>query len=416
MARSPHEGSPPSPIPPDADWRLLERYLAGAATASERDEVERWVTHDATHASLLDSLRALTAASAHARGVDVDTPAARERVHQRIAHVARAASENAAPRSPDSAGTTVPRPTLVAAATASPVRRARAGGTWPRGIGGGAGWRWAAVAASILVGLRVGLTVASGRHRSHFVRAEREYAAAAGQRLSVTLVDGTQLTLAPASRVRLAAEYGRGAREVVLDGEAYFAVVHDAAHPFAVRARGAVARDVGTAFDVRAYPEDAGARIAVAAGAVTISTVGRCRSGLGAGGCGAQMHAGDVATVVNGNVAVEHDISVASLTGWMQGRLAFDNTPMPEVMRELARTFDLRITLADSGLTTQRITGLFDNESVDEVLDDVAGLVGGQYEREGRLVVIKRRGPGVRRRELEPRTPLTTAEARGASQ
>jgi len=67
-------------------------------------------------------------------------------------------------------------------------------------------------------------------------RGTREYTTAAGQRLSVTLDDGTQLTLAPASRVRLAAGYGEGratggsktrpygARELELEGEAYFAV------------------------------------------------------------------------------------------------------------------------------------------------------------------------------------------------
>ena len=67
---------------------------------------------------------------------------------------------------------------------------------------------------------------------------------------------------------------GGGTREVELEGEAYFAVVHDAARPFAVRAHGAVATDVGTAFDVRAYPEDAGARIAVTEGAVAVTAPG----------------------------------------------------------------------------------------------------------------------------------------------
>ena len=79
-------------------------------------------------------------------------------------------------------------------------------------------------------------------------------------------------------------------------------------------------------------------------------------------------------------------------------------------MRELSRAFDLTITVADSALALHPITGSFADESVDEVLDDVAGIVGGSYDRVGRTVIIRRHGSGVERHGGRQAMPLTTAQ------
>src|SRR3982751_821192 len=79
--------------------------------------------------------------------------------------------------------------------------------------------------------------------------------AAVAQQTRVTLGDGTRVVLNAGSRLSYADDFGRGTRDVVLDGEGYFDVVHDASRPFRVLARGSVAQDVGTRFVVRAYPE-----------------------------------------------------------------------------------------------------------------------------------------------------------------
>lgn len=243
---------------------------------------------------------------------------------------------------------------------------------------------------------------------------------AAGQRLSVTLVDGTQFTLAPASRVGVAADYGRlGARrDVELEGEAYFVVAHDAAHPFAVRAHGAVARDIGTAFDMRAYPEDAGARIAVAEGAVVVrAEMRRPGSRLLSPvspllSHAAELRVGDVATISDVGIAVQHRADIAGLTGWMQGKLVFNGTPLGEAVREVGRMFGVRVTVADSVLATEPLNGAFDDATVDGVLDAITGVVGGRYERVGDTMVIRRRAAGTRRRGPEGQAPLTTVQNR----
>ncbi len=256
----------------EPDYLLLDRYFAGECTPAEDAVLQRWIAERPDRRNWVEDLRAMR------RGIHlVPNPAPVVDVNAEWVAFATEAARSGQRDAQDRVGApssphTVPQP-------------------WRRGVGAGirgqGSGRSVAVAVSVvLVAIGVGLLARRSlvRDPRSLSPAVREYATAAGQRLSVTLVDGTRFTLAPASRVRVGAEYGRGERRVTLEGEAYFAVVHDAAHPFVVRARGAAARDVGTAFDVRAYPEDVGARIAVAEGAVAVTTMaGGCRIGDAAG-------------------------------------------------------------------------------------------------------------------------------------
>jgi transmembrane sensor len=387
-----------------AELLRLERYLVGQCLPEERAAVDRWLAeHPDQHA-------------------DVE-------LHRRIAEAT--AALRVPPVAADDAWAHMADRIDIAAAVgrrATSGSRAALRAARPRSV----------IAAMVVIALGVGIAVGS-RHRASVASPGREYATMAGQRLTVTLADGTQMTLGPESRARVgpwreggpvstgpsaAGETSSGARGVELDGEAYFAVVHNAEHPFAVRAHGAVARDVGTAFDVRAYPEDAGARIAVVEGAVAVSAAAACRTAIGTraahppspdmpgGSCAAQVQAGDVAAVENEGVTVKHDPDIAALTMWMQGGLVFENTPLPQVLRDIARTFGVEVTVADSALLRQRITATFVDQPLAVVLDEVTQAVGARYERTEHGIVIRSGMAGARRRSDDPRPAMATALAR----
>src|ERR1700676_3625297 len=67
----------------------------------------------------------------------------------------------------------------------------------------------------------------SSHHAAPVTPARRTYATVAGERAELRLSDGTRVRLAPASRLSVSADYGTDRRDVYLDGEAYFDVVHD---------------------------------------------------------------------------------------------------------------------------------------------------------------------------------------------
>lgn len=210
------------------------------------------------------------------------------------------------------------------------------------------------------------------------------------ERTTLRLPDGTAVSLAPASRLRLAADYGDDRRDVYLDGEAYFDVTHDSLRPFTVFAGNASARDLGTQFLVRKYPEDSTVHVVVRTGSVAMSGVGR----LGAGDLG-RLGA-------DGHASLRHGVAVGSYFAWLDGRLVFRDTPLRDVLLALKRWHDVDVQLADSTLGTLPFTGTLTDASFRASIDLVGLTLGLRVRRDGSRVTLE---------PIENRTPLATPPA-----
>jgi ferric-dicitrate binding protein FerR (iron transport regulator) len=223
------------------NWQIVDRYFAGEATAAECALVERWLAESAALRRVVAELYrgALDDEATHQAAVDV-----RARLDRDMA-LARGPGQHSAPRE---------------SIRALPSR----------GVGG-LGLLKVAAAIAVLLGgsLAVWQTIRT-TDAHHSETALRTLTAPAGQRVPVSLPDGSQVILSPGSTLRYAAAtFGTTARrEVHLEGEAYFDVDHDARRPFVVRAGDLVAEDLGTEFVVRAYPEDEYGRVIVREGLV----------------------------------------------------------------------------------------------------------------------------------------------------
>lgn len=345
---------------PELSFAVLDRYLAGECTPAERAQVEAWMLkhpeEGADPARLRDVLRRSTP---RPEWPDLD-------------RMWRAIEQQAGDRVTESPAT-VPAPT-------EPRRVSRVEGRAPLGWLGrdrrsGATRWWRAAAAVVTIGagtVAVWSAVSGDRHTMPV----REFATVAGARSTVTLRDGTRLMLGPATKLRVPADFGAHSRTVELDGEAVFAVVHDARRPFVVQtARGRV-QDVGTTFVVRAYTQDSTARVAVAEGEVSVG--------------GASLRANDAATVgPSGRLTIQHEVDVTRDFGWSNGRLVFEDTPLSDALSELARTYDLKVSFADSSVAKKRVTATFTDEPLDDILSVVTRVVGARYTRHGQVVVIR---------------------------
>ncbi len=348
----------------DLDPAVLTRYVAGTGTDVDRAIVDGWLAADVRHSAQLELLQSAWLALAEAPS-SAHVEASLASVLTRTGQVATSTPH------------LVPEPTAPAAAAlrprlSTPHSRPRAR-PWAR-VGSSTGWRWGAVAAA-LVAVGAGAAVEISRYGADRATAVRQYVTGAGQRLSVTLVDGTQFTLAPASRLRVPIAYGSRARDLELDGEAYFAVVHDAARPFAVHVRGAVARDIGTGFDVRAYGVEP-VQVAVVEGEVAVG--------------GSNVRAGDVATVGAKGVTVTHADDVAAVTAWTHGTLAFRDATLASVVAAVARWYDVDIRIPDQALNDRRLTAEFRDAPLDQVLGSLAVSVNARYVRTGRVITFTR--------------------------
>ena len=205
----------------------------------------------------------------------------------------------------------------------------------------------------------------------------REYATAPGQWSQLSFPDGSRVLLGVATRLRVPRDYGVRERTVDLEGEAYFIVRHDLRRPFRVRTERGTTEDVGTEFDVRAYPQER-LQVVVAAGrvalrgrdSVPVTLRPRERAVIDARG---------VATRTTG-------VRLESYLAWTRGMLLFDDAPLRAVLAQLERWYDLDIQTDDADLDEDRITISFTTETADEALTALSKVLNVRFTRAGRQV------------------------------
>lgn len=201
-----------------------------------------------------------------------------------------------------------------------------------------------------------------------------------GQKATLTLVDGTRVTLAPQTTLRLE-RFGERVRTVTLDGEAYFEVRHAAGAPFTVRTGGMMTTVLGTAFMVRHYADDARVRVAVAEGKVSVTGRALPAPGL-------PLTAGHVGDISDSTVHVSTVDDLSPQTEWMRGKLIFRDAPVLEVLATLSRWYGFHFRCNDSSLAQQTITAGLSTQSSAAALSTLEQVLGARAAIAGDTVTL----------------------------
>ncbi len=213
----------------------------------------------------------------------------------------------------------------------------------------------------------------------------REIVTAKGQRASVRLSDGTRVSLGVDSKLYVASIFGVAARDVYLEGEAFFDVTHNPQKPFVVHAGTAVTRVLGTKFGLRAYAGDAEVRVVVAEGRVRLQAEYADSNG------GVVLARNQLGRLMpDGQTYVQKQVDVQPYLDGVNGQITFENAPLGDVMRELEHWYDVNLGVADSSLNALRFTAAFSQESLDVVIRTIARTLDLDYRRTGSVVVFVR--------------------------
>lgn len=233
---------------------------------------------------------------------------------------------------------------------------------------------------SLLSGDRAPLNKLLDAFRTH---GDGRYTTRTGERLTVTLKDGSQLTLNTQTELEVA--FTRAERTVHLTrGQALFEVAKDPGRPFVVTAYNRRFVAVGTAFDVRLD----GAQINVTMIEGTVRVERKMNLTATAGATPASMRstsatqksadarkesdppvspipvvttltAGEQLTVDNESQDHVRSADPERVTSWRRGRVIFENTRLADAVAEFNRYSDTKIELTDSALADLRLSGGF---------------------------------------------------------
>lgn len=251
-----------------------------------------------------------------------------------------------------------------------PTQAAR--GSW-RHVAGG--WRMAAGIA-LAVGIASLFLYNSGR-------GER-FATNVGDRASVTLADGSHVTLNTDARGR--AIVNETERRFWLEqGEAYFEVAHDPSRPFEVLAGRDRVTVLGTRFSVR--HEGGRTEVTVLEGRVRFT---RANSGSGPVIPVVLTRNESAVSIADNLLRVgKTEQQVANELSWREGRLVFDQTPLGEIAAQFNRYNEVQMVV-EGDAAMMRFSGTFDTGNVAgfaRLAQDSFGLA--VYEDRGRIVVTR---------------------------
>jgi transmembrane sensor len=211
---------------------------------------------------------------------------------------------------------------------------------------------------------------------------ERSYETTVGGHETLTLGDGTKVELNTDTTVRVSQDR----RKVWLDrGEAYFDVVHDAAHPFTVMVGDHRVTDLGTKFLVRQNANRI--EVSLFEGRAKLDSTAewsRSRS--------ATLMPGDVAVATANSLSVmkKPEKAMTSELGWRRGVLIFRHASLAEAAAEFNRYNRRKLVVEDAAAARLTIDGTFQADNIEDFTRLAQLVLGVRAEDRGSEIALMR--------------------------
>ncbi len=184
------------------------------------------------------------------------------------------------------------------------------------------------------------------------------------QIINDTLPDGSFAVLNKKSE--LAYEYNKrsNTRKVKLSGEAYFEVKHEETKPFVIETDEVIIKDIGTAFNVKAYPGSDTVQVFVESGEVQFYTLKNP---------GLNLKAGEIGIY---NKSIKEFSRIARLDtnalAYKTKIFSFNNTELQSAIEMLNEVYESKIVLANKAIGRCRLTVNFNNDNIENIADIIA--------------------------------------------
>lgn len=217
------------------------------------------------------------------------------------------------------------------------------------------------------------------------------YVANPGTNGIIVLPDSSTVRLNGASTLTVPSRFNASSRELYLSGEGYFDIRHHDDWPMNIHtSKGVVIKVLGTTFDLSAYENDENVKLTLIEGKVVVKEertgsehevkpLQEIKLSLASDGAGTSIEK-----------PVIRAANVQKNTAWVNGELVFDNTPMPEIIKQLERWYGVHVHVADQDILNYRLTATFTTESITRVLDLIRFSSMLQYTINGKEVYIRK--------------------------
>ncbi|SDW64228.1 FecR family protein [Hydrobacter penzbergensis] len=248
-------------------------------------------------------------------------------------------------------------------------------------------WQYAA-AAVLIIGPAYWLWSGSSKTATATTSPKKnEITANKGARSKLRLPDGTTVWLNSDSKLTYNDHFNGSVREVELTGEGFFDVVKDPRHPFIVHTSGIDIRVLGTAFNVKSYPQSNTIEATLIRGLIEVARkdspdgpkvylhpheklVYRKEDSTFTATTD-KSHVTANATETNMAISsVPHNLPDSTLpeTAWVYNKLMFNGESFQEMADKMERWFNVKMVLEDEKVANYRFRVIFENETIEQAL------------------------------------------------
>ena len=206
----------------------------------------------------------------------------------------------------------------------------------------------------------------------------------AGQRINMTLTDGTNVWLNARTSLTYPVKFSKKNRQVILDGEAYFEVAKDKTKPFIVQTNKYNVEVLGTKFDVNAYSETGEFETTLMSGSVRVASTSDPAQKL-------TLKPNNKVYLQDGelHVSVVDDFNPYR---WKEGLICFKNESFTSIMKDFEKYYGLTIQVRNKEVLKYVYTGKFrQTDGIDYALRVLQKDIKFTYERDddNHMIYIK---------------------------
>ena len=179
-----------------------------------------------------------------------------------------------------------------------------------------------------------------------------------GQRAELILPDSTRVWLNAHSKLIYPVSFGKGNRQVELNGEAYFDVVHNEKQPFIVKTRQIDIQVLGTEFNVTSYSSDF--EVSLLRGCIELSSPSLSSTYK----VKEKEH-----VKLKDNKLIVNNITDYDYFRWKEGLICFNNESVATIIEKLKLYYDIDIETHNKKFLNSRYSGKFrTKDGIEQVL------------------------------------------------
>ncbi|MET1055204.1 MAG: FecR domain-containing protein [Pedobacter sp.] len=261
--------------------------------------------------------------------------------------------------------------------------------------------RWIAAAAVLLCVFTAGVVLYQNRYadRQGVSGAYKTWKVPFGKTLRIQLPDGSTVKMNAGTILSYPVHFAAGSREVMLQGEAYFEVTKNPHRPFLVHAGNLTVKVLGTAFNVKAYQDDANVETTLIHGKVQVVmdgepdkqitlvpneklTVSKRFSNIKTAHLPGEVKY--KLQTIAGSIAADDIYEIA----WLSRKVAFNNESFGEVAKVIERKYKVKLVFQQEQLKSELITGVFETEDLKRALHLLQMITEFEYELKGDTIIL----------------------------